>query len=482
MNERTIQQKRVLVTGGAGFIGSHLCRRLLREGCFVYCLDNLQTGSLQNLEDLLDDPRLVFLERDVTTPLDLPVEEIYHLACPASPVRYQMDPIRTAKTNFMGALTVLDLARRRNARVLLTSTSEVYGEPEVHPQTESYRGNVNPDGIRACYDEGKRIAETLFFDYHRQYHVDIRVVRIFNTYGPAMDPLDGRVISNLLTQALSGAGLSIYGDGSQTRSFCYIDDMVEALLRVMAKDGFTGPVNLGNPDEISILRLAETVCRMVGTEQKLVFCPLPQDDPTQRKPDISLARRELGWEPQVPLWEGLEKTVAYYRRLIETEDPRLLPPTGGEAERCRVGLLMGVFDLFHIGHLQLIRRAKACCEHLRVGVLSDELVRRYKGRDPVIPAAERMEILSAVREVDEVVCIVETPSRLEEWQKRPFDCFFSGDDYKGNDYWAWEKEQLEKLGATIRFFPYTAQQSTSQICDKIARRASQTKEAGEEEN
>lgn len=451
-------RKRILVTGGAGFIGSHLCRRLLREGHTVVCLDNLQTGSLRNLEDMLRDPRFTFLQQDVTMALSMEADEIYHLACPASPAHYQEDPIRTAKTSFLGAISVLELARRTGARVLLTSTSEVYGEPLVHPQTEDYWGNVNPDGIRACYDEGKRMAETLFFDYHRQYDTDIRVVRIFNTYGPSMDPNDGRVISNFIIQALSGDKLTVYGDGSQTRCFCYIDDMVEALLRMMAAEGITGPVNLGNPEEITIRDLAETVCRLTGAAGGVEYRSLPDDDPSRRRPDIRLAAELLGWRPETGLEEGLSRTIAYFRARGEAA-----PEEEGGSKQYPVGLLMGVFDLFHVGHLKLIQRARARCGHLRVAVLSDELAIRFKGQPPAIPLEQRMEILRALREVDEVVGIYDTPSRLEEWKRRPFDCFFSGDDYRDNAYWAWEREKLRELGADLVFFPYSAFQSTTQI-------------------
>ncbi len=461
-------RKRVLVTGGAGFIGSNLCRRLLKDGCEVTCLDNLSTGFYRNIAELVKDPAFSFLPADVAEPISLEADEIYHLACPASPVHYQKDPVRTAKTNFQGALTVLELAVRCHARVLLASTSEVYGEPEVHPQPEGYRGNVNPDGVRACYDEGKRMAETLFFDYHRKRGADIRVVRIFNTYGPYMDPSDGRVISNLLTQALSGKNLTIYGDGTQTRCFCYIDDMVEALVRMMAKDGFTGPVNLGNPSEITMNELARVVRAQTGTAAGIVYRELPTDDPTRRKPDITLARKELGWTPSFSLEEGLKRTAAYYRALSETdraeEKPGAEPdavPGGGKLYH--TGLLMGVFDLFHIGHLNLIRRAKAECEYLRIAVLSDALVEEYKHHPPVIPFHERMEILGALRDVDEVVSIDDVPSRLVEYNRRPFDCFFSGDDYLENDYWTWERQELKKLGADVVFFPYTKGQSSTQI-------------------
>ena len=303
----------VLVTGGAGFIGSHLCRRLLDGGDHVVCLDNLYTGSLKNIADLQGRPGFRFVEGDVTEALDFPADRIYHLACPASPVHYQSDPIKTAKTNVYGAVNVLELAERTGARVLLTSTSEVYGEPLVHPQPEDYRGNVNPIGIRACYDEGKRMAETLFFDYRRKRGVDIRVVRIFNTYGPDMLLDDGRVISNFITQALSGEPLTVYGDGQQTRCFCYISDTVDALVRMMEQEGFPGPVNIGNPQEFTVAEIAERVLRETHSDSPIVRCALPLDDPSRRRPDIRLAREKLGWEPRVMLDEGLRSTVENFR-------------------------------------------------------------------------------------------------------------------------------------------------------------------------
>ena len=463
MEQREKRNKRVLVTGGAGFIGSQLCQRLLAEGAEVYCLDNLLSGSMRNIRPFMDQPSFHFVRQDVEQHIDLNVDEIYHLACPASPVHYQKDPVRTARTNFFGAQSVLDLARRTGARVLLSSTSEIYGEPLEHPQTESYRGNVNPDGIRACYDEGKRIAETLFFDYHRQYGVSIGVVRIFNTYGPNMDPLDGRVVSNFINQALAGEDLTVYGDGSQTRCFCYVDDMVEALMRVMARKNFTGPVNLGNPQEISMITLADTVLRLCGTGSRLVYGPLPSDDPTRRRPDISLARRELDWEPQVNLEEGLARTIRYYQSLLAANEE----PDGPSEARYRIGLVMGAFDLFHVGHLRLIQRARARCGWLRVGVLSDELVQRFKGSAPVISQKDRMEILRALREVDEVVAINDTPDRLTEWRRRPFDCFFSGDDHRNNEYWIWEQKELKKIGVDMVYFPYTEQESSSSIRSRV---------------
>ena len=311
---------KILVTGGAGFIGSHLCRRLLAEGHSVICLDNLFTGSVENVEALRGEAGYTFVQGDVTEPYDFEVDQIYNLACPASPIHYQKDPVKTAKTSFLGALNALELARRRGARVLLTSTSEVYGEPQVHPQAETYRGNVNPIGIRACYDEGKRIAETLFFDYHRMHGVDIRVVRIFNTYGPQMSAQDGRVVSNFIMQALRGEDITIYGDGSQTRCFCYVSDLVEALVRMMNNQiGFVGPVNLGNPVEMTVRELAEQVIELTGTKVRLIREPLPSDDPTHRKPDISLAGEKLGWAPQVTLREGLQATIDYFRTRLRLD-------------------------------------------------------------------------------------------------------------------------------------------------------------------
>ena len=308
---------RILITGGAGFIGSNLGRRLLKEGEEVWCLDNYLTGSMENIMDLLQSRHFHFIRQDVTEPLDLQVDQIYNLACPASPVHYQKDPIHTAKTCFLGALNMLELAARNDACILQTSTSEVYGEPMVHPQVEDYRGNVNTIGIRACYDEGKRVAETLFFDYHRKHKVDIKVMRIFNTYGPRMDIGDGRVVSNFIVQALKGDDITIYGDGSQTRSFCYVDDIIEGMVRLMnSRDGFTGPVNIGNPGEFTIKELAEIVIELTGSKSKLVYKELPQDDPTQRRPDITLAKKELDWEPTIQLREGLEKTIEYFREVI----------------------------------------------------------------------------------------------------------------------------------------------------------------------
>jgi UDP-glucuronate decarboxylase len=307
--------KKILVTGGAGFIGSHLCRRLLDEGNEVLCVDNFFTGTKENIRPLLTNPRFEFLRHDVTFPLYVEVDQIYNLACPASPVHYQFDPVQTTKTSVHGAINMLGLAKRTRARILQASTSEVYGDPEVHPQPESYWGRVNPIGIRSCYDEGKRCAETLFFDYHRQHQTDIRVVRIFNTYGPNMHPADGRVVSNFIMQALCNEDITIYGDGSQTRSFQYVDDLVEAMIRMMNNEsGFVGPVNLGNPGEFTIKELAEKVLALIPeSKSKLVFKSLPADDPRQRKPDIALAKEKLNWEPKINLEEGLKKTIEYFR-------------------------------------------------------------------------------------------------------------------------------------------------------------------------
>ena len=308
-----ISRKRVLVTGGAGFIGSHLCERLLAQGHQVLCVDNYFTGTRDNISHLLPNPLFEAMRHDVTFPLYVEVDEIYNLACPASPVHYQFDPVQTTKTSISGALNMLGLAKRVKAKVLQASTSEVYGDPEVHPQTEDYRGSVNPLGPRACYDEGKRCAETLFFDYKRQHNVRIKVVRIFNTYGPRMHPNDGRVVSNFIVQALQGQPITIYGEGTQTRSFCFVDDLVEGLMRLMdTPDDVTGPVNIGNPHEITVRELAERVIAMCGTATQLEKRPLPQDDPTRRCPDISLARRLLGWEPTVKLEDGLRRTIDYF--------------------------------------------------------------------------------------------------------------------------------------------------------------------------
>ncbi|QRP64119.1 SDR family oxidoreductase [Rhodanobacter sp. FDAARGOS 1247] len=310
--------KRILVTGGAGFLGSHLCDRLLRDGHDVLCVDNFFTGSKRNVAHLLTHPYFELMRHDVTFPLYVEVERIFNLACPASPVHYQHDPVQTTKTSVHGAINMLGLAKRVKARILQASTSEVYGDPEVHPQVEGYWGKVNPIGIRSCYDEGKRCAETLFFDYHRQHELDIKVVRIFNTYGPRMHPNDGRVVSNFIMQALRGEDITIYGDGSQTRSFCYVDDLIEVIVRMMDSErGFTGPVNIGNPVEYTMLELAEKVIALVGGRSKLVNKPLPSDDPRQRQPDISVARDRLGWQPSVTLEDGLKETIAYFRRLRE---------------------------------------------------------------------------------------------------------------------------------------------------------------------
>jgi len=309
-------RKRVMVTGGAGFLGSHLCDRLLNEGHEVLCVDNFYSGTKDNVAHLMGNPHFELMRHDVTFPLYVEVDEIFNLACPASPVHYQSDPVQTTKTSVHGAINMLGLAKRTHARIMQASTSEVYGDPEVHPQKEDYWGHVNPIGIRSCYDEGKRCAETLFFDYHRQHQVAIKVVRIFNTYGPRMHPNDGRVVSNFIVQALSGQDITIYGDGSQTRSFCYVDDLIEGFMRMMASPlDVTGPINMGNPVEFTIRELAETVLEMVGGSSQLILMPLPQDDPKQRKPDISIAQKTLDWAPKVQLRQGLEKTIAYFRQL-----------------------------------------------------------------------------------------------------------------------------------------------------------------------
>ena len=306
-----------LVTGGAGFVGSHLCDRLIARGEEVICLDNFYSGAKDNIRHLLAHDNFELVRHDIWLPLYLEVNRIFNLACPASPIHYQRDPVATVKTSVLGAINMLGLAKRRRARILQASTSEVYGDPEVHPQTEDYWGNTNPIGVRACYDEGKRCAETLFFDYHRQHSVDIRVVRIFNTYGPRMHPNDGRVVSNFIVQALSGRDITIYGDGTQTRSFCYIDDLLDGMLAMMDQDNLVGPVNLGNPAEISILEFAETILRLSGSNSKLVFKPLPADDPRQRQPDIKLAREALGWQPKVSLQDGLGETIRYFRKTLK---------------------------------------------------------------------------------------------------------------------------------------------------------------------
>ncbi len=309
--------KRVLVTGGAGFIGSHLCERLLREGKEVICLDNFFTGNRQNIIHLLTNPNFELVRHDIITPYYAEVDEIYNLACPASPIHYQFNPIKTVKTSVMGAINMLGLAKRIKAKILQASTSEVYGDPQEHPQKETYWGHVNPIGRRACYDEGKRCAETLFMNYNIQNNVKIKIIRIFNTYGPRMHPNDGRVVSNFIVQALQGKDLTIYGDGSQTRSFQYVDDLLEAMVRMMdTPDTFTGPVNIGNPSEFTIRELAEKVIHITGSRSRITFLPLPEDDPVQRQPDISLARKALNWEPRVSLDEGLDKTVAYFRKIL----------------------------------------------------------------------------------------------------------------------------------------------------------------------
>ena len=310
-------RKRVLVTGGAGFIGSHLCTRLVEDGDDVLCVDNFFTGTKDNIAHLLGNPHFELMRHDVTFPLFVEVDEIYNLACPASPVHYQHDPVQTTKTSVHGAINMLGLAKRTGAKIFQASTSEVYGDPEIHPQPESYKGNVNPIGPRSCYDEGKRCAETLFFDYRRQHNMGIKVARIFNTYGPNMHPNDGRVVSNFIVQALRGDDITIYGDGEQTRSFCYIDDLVEGFIRLMASgDEVTGPMNLGNPGEFSIKQLAEQVIAKTGAKSQLVYQDLPEDDPMQRCPDITLAREALDWQPQVPLEQGLDKTIDYFKTLV----------------------------------------------------------------------------------------------------------------------------------------------------------------------
>jgi UDP-glucuronate decarboxylase len=311
--------KKILITGGAGFLGSHLTERLLTRGDEVLVVDNFFTGSKQNLAHLLGNPHLEVMRHDVTFPLYVEVNQIYNLACPASPVHYQHDPVQTTKTSVHGAINMLGLAKRTRARILQASTSEVYGDPEVHPQPESYWGKVNPIGIRSCYDEGKRCAETLFFDYYRQHALEIKVVRIFNTYGPRMHPNDGRVVSNFIVQALQGKDITIYGNGQQTRSFCYVDDLIEVMMRMMDSPAeFIGPVNIGNPGEFTMLELAEAILKLSGSKSKLIFEPLPADDPKQRQPDIALAKAKLGWQPKVALDDGLKETIAYFRQLLAT--------------------------------------------------------------------------------------------------------------------------------------------------------------------
>ncbi len=310
-------ENRVLITGGAGFLGSHLCEKLLARGYDILCVDNLFTGTRTNILNLIGNPRFEFMRHDVTFPLYVEVDQIYNLACPASPIHYQFDPVQTTKTSVHGAINMLGLAKRVRARILQASTSEVYGDPEVHPQPESYWGKVNPIGIRACYDEGKRCAETLFFDYHRQHNLDIKVIRIFNTYGPRMHPNDGRVVSNFIVQALKGQPITIYGTGQQTRSFCYVDDLLEGMVRLMETEkGFTGPVNVGNPREFTMLELAELVLKLTNSHSKLIFEPLPSDDPKQRQPNIELAKEKLSWEPKVSLEDGLKETIAYFKTIV----------------------------------------------------------------------------------------------------------------------------------------------------------------------
>ncbi len=312
-----LQRSRVLVTGGAGFLGSHLCERLLEQGKDVICLDNYFTGTKDNILGLLDNPHFEVMRHDVTFPLYVEVDEIYNLACPASPIHYQFDPVQTTKTSVHGAINMLGLAKRIKARIMQASTSEVYGDPQVHPQTEDYWGHVNPNGVRSCYDEGKRCAETLFFDYRRQHGLNIKVARIFNTYGPKMHPNDGRVVSNFIVQALTGKDITIYGDGSQTRSFCYVDDLISGFIRLMdTPDEITGPINMGNPDEFTIRELAEKVIEMIGSGSKIKYEPLPSDDPTQRCPDITLAKKELGWEPGIKLDDGLKPTIDYFENFL----------------------------------------------------------------------------------------------------------------------------------------------------------------------
>ena len=310
-------KKKILVTGGAGFLGSHLCERLLKEGNEVICLDNYFTGTKENIVHLLKDPFFELIRHDVTMPFFIEVDEIYNLACPASPVHYQYNPIKTIKTSVMGAVNMLGLAKRIKAKILQSSTSEVYGDPQIHPQPESYWGHVNPIGIRACYDEGKRAAETLFVNYHIQNKVRIKIMRIFNTYGPRMHPNDGRVVSNFIVQALKGEDITLFGDGSQSRSFCFVDDLIDGMIRLMnSREEFTGPVNIGNPNEFTIYELAEKIIRLTGTKSKLVYQPLPQDDPLQRQPNIDLAKKELGWEPKIQLEEGLIKTIEYFKSIV----------------------------------------------------------------------------------------------------------------------------------------------------------------------
>ncbi|MFC1894499.1 UDP-glucuronic acid decarboxylase family protein [Candidatus Dependentiae bacterium] len=313
-------ENRVLVTGGAGFLGSHLCKKLLEKDFYVIALDNLLTGRLDNIQDLFNNKKFEFIKHDVINPIDLDIDFIFNLACPASPPHYQADPIHTTKTSILGALNMLELAKKKNARILQASTSEVYGDPVIHPQVESYKGNVNPIGIRSCYDEGKRCAESLFFDYYRMHKVDIKIIRIFNTYGPNMDPKDGRVVSNFIIQALSNEPLTIYGDGKQTRSFCYVDDLISGMIKMMESgQQFLGPVNLGNPKEFDLLELADLILKLTKSKSKIIYKDLPEDDPTKRRPDISLAKKELDWEPKIKLEQGLKKTIKYFEKLIINE-------------------------------------------------------------------------------------------------------------------------------------------------------------------
>lgn len=310
-------RKRVLITGGAGFIGSHLCDRMIKAGNDVICMDSLFSGRKENIRHLFGNPYFEFVRHDVTRPIEIETDEIYNLACPASPIYYQYDPIHTSKTSFMGALNMLGLAKRTKAKILQASTSEIYGDPDIHPQPESYKGNVNTIGIRSCYDEGKRMAESLMFDYHRMHGVNIKIIRIFNTYGPRMSVNDGRVVSNFIVQALRGEAITIYGDGQQTRSFCFVDDLLDAMVGLMeTDDSFTGPMNAGNPHEETMVELAESIIRLTGTKSKLIFQPLPQDDPRKRKPDITLAKHTLGWEPKVKIEDGLTKTIEYFKQVL----------------------------------------------------------------------------------------------------------------------------------------------------------------------
>lgn len=317
---RVANRKRVLVTGGAGFLGSHLCERLLGDGCDVLCVDNFYSGTRDNIAHLLANPHFELIRHDITFPLYVEVDEIYNLACPASPIHYQRDPVQTTKTSVHGAINMLGLAKRVQAKILQASTSEVYGDPEIHPQLESYWGHVNPIGIRSCYDEGKRCAETLFFDYYRQHNLRVKVARIFNTYGPRMHPNDGRVVSNFIVQAVKGEPITVYGDGSQTRSFCYVDDLIDAFILLMSSsDDFTGPVNLGNPGEFTIRQLAKKIIELTNSSSKIEYLPLPQDDPIQRRPDIGLAQAAMGWHPSIPLDAGLKKTISYFEMVLANE-------------------------------------------------------------------------------------------------------------------------------------------------------------------